>query len=296
MEETKSLISVLFLLLCVNTMAAQDADMPTNKELRKVRPNYISIGMGLNRGNVRDFATSPLIYKGLLLNYSLGYQRYDDMRDTRLNIRFNHGGYKYKKQVAIPLVSRTAVYALFVNYAKLYRLKKYSNSKWNLKVGGMLDVVTDTRVNPELQNAGVGYEVFNTLFASGKVTRTFVRHEMKEKKLWFIKYKLKPRVLQVSYQLNLPVVNGYARNGFAYLGNERIGEIPLFNGYQYKLFSGFRISSDLAVTRQMANGNMWRISYIWDAYTTGGSQNRFEMANHIAEFSLLFHLNKNKQS
>ncbi len=274
---------------------AQETDMPTNKELRKARPNYISIGFGLNRGSVRDFATSPLTYKGTLFSFSGGYQRYDDLRDTRLNIRFNVGGYRYSRSEGIPTSSGATGYVLFVNYAKLYRLKRYSNNKWNFKVGGMLDVVTDVRINSQLLNAAVGYEVFNTLYASGKVTRTFVRSELKQKKFLFIKYKLRPRVAQLSYQLNLPVINGYARNGFAYLGNERIGEVPLFNGYQYKLFSGFRISSTLAYTRQMANGNMWRVAYIWDAYTSGGQQNRFEMAHHIAEFSLLFHLNKNKQ-
>ena len=290
------LFAVLLCAFATTNVFAQETDMPTNKEMRKARPNYISIGMGLNRGSVRDFATSPLTYKGMLFNFSAGYQRYDDLRDTRLNFRFNFGGYKYKRETGIPTSSKASVFALFVNYAKLYRLNKYSNDKWNFKVGGMLDVVTDVRINPELLNAQLGYEIFNTLYASGKVTRKFVRTELKHKKFLFIKYKLKPRVAMLSYQLNLPIINGYARNGFAYLGNESIDGALLFNGYRYKIFSGFRMSSTLAFTRQMANGNMWRVSYVWDAYTTGGQQNRFEMANHIAEFSLLFHLNKNKQS
>ena len=275
---------------------AQQADKPTNKELRKARPNYITVGLGFNRGSMRDLATSPITYKGVLMNYAIGYQRFDDKRDTRVNVRFNHGSQSYFRNTGIPTSSRAQSFILFVNYAKLYKLNKYSNDKWNFKVGGMLDVMTDARVNQELQNAAVGYEVFNTLFASGKVTRNFVRAELKHKKFLFIKYKLRPRVAKLSYQLNLPLVNGYARNGFAYIGNESIGESPFFNGYKYKLFSGFRVSSQLAFARQMANGNMWRLAYVWDAYTTGGDHNRLEVANHILEFSLLFHLNKNTQS
>lgn len=284
-------------LLCLGPLlaVAQTDSTFTPKQTRKARPKYIQIGLGLNFGSVRDYATSPITYNGALFNYSLARLNMDSKREVKLTARFNNGGYGYSRDEGIPVSERASVYALFLNYYRLYRIGSRNDDKWNIKAGGMFDVMTDVRYNPAFMNAGVGYEVFTTLFASGKVTRNFVRPNPVEKKFLFIKYKLKPRVIQISYQLNIPAVNGVARNGFAYIGNERINQTVLFNEYEYQLFSGFRVSSELAYTNQMHNGNMWRLSYLWDVYTTGGDLNRFEMANHIVEFSLLFHLNKNIQ-
>lgn len=159
----------------------------------------------------------------------------------------------------------------------------------------MFDANLDFRINDDLMNAGYGYEFFNTFFLSGKVTRRWERTETVHKKFLFIKYKRNPRIAMFSYQLNLPIMHNSLRNGFAYIGNEGLNTSPVFKEYEYKPFGGVRFYSELAYTRQMQNGNMWRVSYIWDAYTSGKGHNRFELSNHIAEVSLLFHLNKNTQ-
>lgn len=274
---------------------AATAQEYSNKQLRKQRPDYLQVGVGLNRGSVRDFATSPITYKGVLANYSIARLRMDTARETKTTIRFNHGTYRYKKTEGVDVKSKTSVYILDLSYQKLYQLQKLSGKKWNVKLGGMADVNMDVRVNDDLMNAGVGYEVFNTFFLSGKATRIFRYEEATRKKFLFIKYKRRPHMSFLSYQLNLPVMNNTIRNGFAYIGNESLDTSPLFKGYEARAFSGIRVSSELAYTRQMQNGNMWRFSYFWDAYAVGEKFNRLEMANHIVELSLLFHLDKNIQ-
>lgn len=285
---------MLTVIIAVQTHA-QETELLSRKQIRHNRPKYIQIGLGLNRGSMRDFATSPITYKGILFNYSLGYLKMDDAREVKLSARYNQGSYRYKKTEGIEVKSKSSQHVLYLNYYRLYQLKKFSNDKWNVKLGGMYDVNLDVRINEDLMNAGVGYEVFNTIFLSGKVSRKYERTETIDKKFLFIKYKLKPMVTLFSYQLNLPVANNTIRNGYSYIGNESINTTPLFKGYEAKAFSGIRFCSELAYTRQMQNGNMYRVSYLWDAYAVGKDFNRFEMANHILEFSLLFHLNKNKQ-
>jgi len=63
----------------VETLQAQtDYNRPLNKnklslskkEKRKLRPNYIGIGLGTNASTFRDFATSPLFYNGIV-NYPM---------------------------------------------------------------------------------------------------------------------------------------------------------------------------------------------------------------------------------
>ncbi|MCB0700934.1 MAG: hypothetical protein H6551_05285 [Chitinophagales bacterium] len=296
MDSSKFFYTVLLgvlLSMCSSSVFAQD-ETPTPKQIRKSRPKYFQTAMGFNRASVRDFATSPITYKGALFNLSMGFLKMDDAREVKFTARYNMGNVGYKRKEGIDVKSSASVFMLSLNYYRLYQLNSISNDKWNFKLGGMFDANFDTRINGDLLNAAFGYEMFNTFFLSGKVTRVFERTETVQKKLLFIKYKLHPRVQLISYQLNVPVMNNVLRNGYAYIANESIGEIPLFQEYEYKVFSGLRFSSELSYTNQMHNGNMWRVSYIWDAYKAGKSFNRFEMANHIVEMSLLFHLNKNK--
>lgn len=251
---------------------------------------YIQVGVGVNRAGMRDFATSPLTYKGLLMNYSLTYVKSTEKRDVQLSARFNHGALRYKREEFFPVKNKAAMYVLFLEYSRLYTIRRWNDDRWNFKAGGTFNTMFDVRVNEDLMNAGVGYEMFNTIFLSARATRTFVRTEHKEKQFLFIKYKRKPRVQQLSYRLNVPVMNNNLRNGFAYIGNEGLNTTPLFKEYQYKQFNGVRFSSELAYTVNTYNGNKWRVSYLWDAYAAGKDFQRFEMANHILEFSLLYRI------
>lgn len=286
------LFAVLSYLLLPYTGHGQEL---TRKQMRKQRPKYIQVGVGINRGTLRDFATSPITYKGMLANVSLGSLKMDTLRETRFITRFNSGVYDYKRTDGITVKSKAAQYILFLKYYKLYRIGALSNRKWNVKAGGMADINTDLRINPDFMNAAYGYEVFGTLSLSGKVTRRFERKEAVTRKFWFIKHTFKPMVVFLSYRLNVPVINNTIRNGFAYLPNEGINTLPIFKEYRVRTFYGVHFSSELAFTKQMQNGNMWRISYFWDAYAAGKQYDRIEVAHHILEFSLLFHLNKNKQ-
>lgn len=281
----------LFLLVVVLSFSATAQEL-SKKQIRKQRPGFLQTGIGLNKFSVRDFATSPLTYKGVLFNFSLAHLAVDSAREVKYGMRLNIGGTKYTRTDGVDVKTNATIFLLGVNYYRLYGINSISNDKWNFKVGGMADANLAVRLNGDLMNAGYGYEMMNTLFLSGKVTRTFVRKEPVTYKLGFIKRTLKPRVIHLSYQLNLPVMHNALRNGYAYIGNESINEPILFNEYEYQPFTGVRFNSELAYTNVMHNGNRWRISYIWDAYTADDAFNRLEVANHLFEFSLLFRLNK----
>lgn len=281
-------------LLATLTMQAQD-DALSKKELRKQRPKYFQTGVGINTGNMRDFATSPIVYRGALANVSFGTLKMDAVREVCFSTRFNYGIYGYQRTEGINTQSYSDQYLLFLNYYRLYRIPGLSNSKWNVKIGGVADITTSVRHNPSFRNSGLGYEVFNTFSLSGKATYRLERKRPVTQKFWFLKHTFQPRVALFSFRLNVPVMNNTLRNGFAYIANEGINTPPLFKEYEFKTFSGFRFSSELAYTHQMQNGNMWRVCYLWDAYATGKDYMRFETAHHIFEFSLLFHLNKNTQ-
>ena len=118
------------------------------------------------------------------------------------------------------------------------------------------------------------------------------RKEAKDKKLLFIKYHLKQRTRNLSFRLNVGLINSSFRNGFVYAGQSFIlNEEKPFDDYQYKVFLGFRASSSLDYTIFLKNKNKIQLSYLWDAYKTGGDLDKFEMAHHTFKLTLLFNTN-----
>tara|TARA_R110002072_G_scaffold22432_6_gene78763 strand:+ start:2617 stop:2955 length:339 start_codon:yes stop_codon:yes gene_type:complete len=71
------------------------------------------------------------------------------------------------------------------NYLELFQLKKLSNLKLNIKIGGQLNSTVNHRENKELFNNSEAVDIITILFGSAKVSRT----EDKNKKFLFIKYK-----------------------------------------------------------------------------------------------------------
>ena len=267
-------------------MLAQDA--PVSEQTSKyVRPKYYELGAGLNISQFRDFATSPLIYSGGAGQFVLGIVRKDQRVESNFSFRFSSGIYSTEadRREQTPSV----VNSIFLIYGRLYEIKSLSVGKWNTKVGGKIDLTGNLRQNKYLLNAGNGIESFQTLFASAKVTRDLSRENLRRKKILFIKYKLKPKKRELSFQVNPSIVNSTFRNGFAYIDQASVtGSNNAFEDYKFSSFSGFRINSALELTRYLKNGNGFKYSYVWDAYKTGGELPKFEMSHHIFQLSLLF--------
>lgn len=279
------MLSPLFVFAQSDSTATESTSL-TKKEIRKARPHYFEIAFGSDASKFRDFATSPLTYKGRTKLFTVSYLRYDENRESNFYVKYNFGNYSIDNEKDPATAS---VKTVFVGYSRLYKLNKWSNEKWNYKVGGIFDLTGNMRDNPALQNNSFGAEFFNTLFVSGKVTRDLSRKVNKDKKFLFIKYKRKPRKLWLSYRLNVSLMNNTFRNGYIYSNSSStINHATIFSGYEMKFFSGFRMSAALDHTIEIKNGSQLRLSYLWDAYTTGGDYDTFVMAHHVLQASLLF--------
>lgn len=292
----KSRIFILLLLVIPLISVAQEVGevgsetneeiVLSRKEIRKARPTYYDIGWGFNFSVFRDFATSPLFYSGIRSFSSVSRIKSDENRESSFGFQFSSGTHF---SVSEENSASSKVSALFLNYGRLHQIPRLSSEKWNFKAGGALDFTTNLRINESFQNNGAGYESFMTFFASAKVTRDISRTEAKIKRLWFLKFKLKPKERELAFRFNLGLMNNTLRNGFAYNGQSAVVNDPkLFDGYVFKTFSGFRASSVLDYTVFLKNNNGLKISYIWDAYKTGGDLDKFEMSNHVLRFSFLF--------
>jgi len=251
-------------------------------------PSYLEIGTGLGIGSLRDFATSPLVYVGPGFNATLGYVAKNEERETNINTRTV---VSLLISTGVKELSTATVISSFISYSELFKIKKWSSEKWNIKLGGTFDATTNIRINPSLNNNSSGFEMINTLFASGKLT-----YDVSRKTDILIKSGKYSRIARVRkreicYQLNIPVMNNTLRNGFIYFNPSVVVNEPnLFFGYKYKVFSGFRINSTIDYVMYMKNKNALKLTYAWDAYKTGGNLDKLYVANHVVLFSLLFNL------
>ena len=258
------------------------------REEKKMRPAYLDISFGVNSSTFRDFATSPLIYSGKPVYASLSHIDMDEKRASHITFSYSFGKYRTDFNEH---TSESKVNTISLNYLEIFQLERYSSPNFNLKIGGQFNSTVNLRENEELFNNNKGVDIISTLFGSVKATMDLSRKNEVSRKFLFIRYKTKKRVKNLSYTMNIGLVNSSYRNGFAYTSpSAPLNEGDFFAGYEFKAFRGFRLNSALDYTIFLHNKNAIQFSYLWDAYRTGGHHDSFEMAAHILKCSLLFGL------
>lgn len=251
-------------------------------------PSYIDLSYGFNQINLRDYATSPLIYSGSVSNLSLASMDRNEKRESTFRGAFSFGSIY---SLFNDQFHSTQIRSIRLNYIELFRISKWSTKKLNFKVGGQIQTVTNIRINESLQNNALGFEIFANLSASGKLSYDVSRTKNKSKKFLFIKYNLKERHKTLDLTVSPGVVNSNLRNGFSYVGQDAIlNQDGLFDQYQFNLFKGFRINTNLDYTFYLSNQNAFQFSYNWDFLKTGGNHDEFEMASHLFKFSLWYRI------
>lgn len=250
---------------------------------------FIEAGGGIGPAVYRDKATSPLFYTGPALNGVLNRLKIAEEKETasgvQLALAINSA------QVDGGDAGESFFNSLSVLHSRLYQLPGRTDNKWNYLAGGTVIATGNLRLNEALYNSSVGLEAFANLMGAFKVSRDVSRLEEKNRKLWFINYKLKPRQRNLSYQLNIGLWNSSYRNGYAYIDQYGLVNDPkVFGDYELKVFSGMRLSSEIHYTLHPlgAPNNAMRISYVWDALTSGAGANTFDMARHMLRFTLLY--------
>lgn len=293
------LLSVLILLVAgkVESLQAQtdnsgfkiEESSLSKKERRKQIPTYYGIAIGINNSKFRDFATSPLFYNGSALQVALSRLKIGNDRAAEFGFSYDFGSYtsNFNENITSSKVNRVELY-----YSQLYQVELLPSESFNTKVGFLLNSNGNLRTNEALQNNALGVDIFANLLGSIKLTKDISRKVTKEKRIWFFKYKLNERKRNLAFRLNLGLMNSSFRNGYVYTGQSSVLNNPqLFDGYNFNFFSGARASSNLDYTRYLKNKNAVRFSYVWDAYSTGGDLDKFEMAHHTLKFTLLFNTN-----
>lgn len=277
---------IFLLLFLVPYLIFAQSETELDQRISIEKPTYLEIGAGLGSIKMRDFATSPLFYQGPSVNATIGRLAIDSLRESALRFTYHGGGLSTGNGKDD---SQSSFLSLGFSYGKLYHLNAISNPKWNVKIGGELNVVGNLRQNPELFNAALGTEMIANVFAVAQVGKDVSRKTAKQKRFLFVNYHLKPRKRYLSYALKTGLLNSSYRNSFSYIGDYAlVNKDNPFKDYQFNFFSGFRIASSLDYTIFLENRNAVRISYVTDIYKTKGDVESLEVAQYALKIALLF--------
>jgi len=281
----------LFLFLMpVIIFSQNENNIITKEDERKKRAIFSTRSSGLTFSNLRDFATSPLIYNGISYTSTFSLLKINTKREMEIGTTNSLGIFS----TSINGNGASGyVFSPSVFYSQLYELHKLSSEKLNIKIGGLFNTTANIRYNASYNNNAFGLEIIPTLFGSIKLTKDVSRKETKNKKILGIPYTLKARKRDISFRLNIGLVNSSYRNGYVYADQSSLlNDFTLFEDYQFKIFSGFRMSSSLDYTIYLKNRNRMQFSYVWDAYKTGGDLDKLEVGNHSFRYTFLINHSK----
>lgn len=272
-------------LLFCHTGQAQEV---TKKAIRKQRHVFLTIGIGSGQNTFRDFATSPLVYKSFPGTVFMNKIKTDSTRSSLIEIKYMGGIYLSKLDKL--KLGRALAHITQLHYQQLYQIPKWSNKKWNIKIGGDINYLQTFRINTALQNNAVGAESFINIFGVLQANKDISRTKSINKKIvGFIKYNRAPRKRELSYQLDAGVINSNIRNGYAYIGQASVTNNPPFlDNYNFSFLSGIRFRTKIGYQVFLENGNAIAIGYHWDAMKTTNKLDKFELAMHTISIGLMF--------
>jgi len=247
----------------------------------------------------RDFATSPLFYSGAGVHIGYGWLRQNRQRDFLVEMDLN--GSLTIANAPNSDFFQTQSQGFFISlgsYAHyLYRVERFSSERNSVKIGGGLISTQNIRINPELQNAGVGLENISNLMLVGRMNRDISRLVPKHFKFLFIKTTLQPIRRYLDFQANIGLLNFNRRPGYAYVyhnewdGTDTDPASWVLDAYKWSL-NGWRLGTRVEYSWFRPSGNGRKIAYLWDAAHAPGRHEAFQMASHTLQYTIIINNNK----
>lgn len=248
---------------------------------------YLNLSAGADRLSLRDKATSPLIYKGIIPSFRLSaYSAKEHRKYFQSHLQYAFGNVNNSTGVEF---SQSFNHVIWFQAQQMYAAAVQRKSEWFL--GGTVDLVNQIRINPKLMNNSFGLDFVQTLFFSAEY-RYHIQAQ-KDKVYDFYLFKVKNRADRLKYfsfLVHVPLWLSSYRNGYAYANQTGVvnGINPL-DGYEFKVWNGFRMMTQVSFVKALKNKNRYQLSYVWDAYKVGGAQ-AFTVAHHNVQFSLWYNL------
>jgi hypothetical protein len=239
------------------------------------RDNYFVFGLGFSMTSVMDKGQSPLLYQCKSPKIKLGYESYSPKWIHRFSIDFQYGNLKNRYS---PDFYEEQPYLILghINYSvnrNCFNLPK--NMK--LAPGIFINLTTNLRMIPKLQNSMAAYEVFPCFGLSEVLCKDF---------------NLGNRAFTISHSLQIPVVAYMMRSNYVSMMNyidpkaTYLGTI-LSSGKLVTINKLFQVKSTIDLQYSLSNNNQLKLSYLWDFYQCNTS-NKSQSVQNALIFSTMF--------
>jgi|SRR5690554_257268 len=260
---------------------------------------YTQLSLGLMSPIYRDFATSPLYYRGFGLYGSSAWLKHSELKERvfKMDVGFSTTSAVFPESDFINLNGSATWVNLNLSYQRLWKLKSISNIKNNVKVGGVVVISQNVRLNNSLYNNALGLENVSNAMASAQLMRDISRTETKQLNLLIFKPILKPVKRDVRFQINVGILNFNYRPGYAYsydselVGTETNPFSWALSNYKWSM-NGWRLNTQIEYFTYLPNGNARSLAYVWDAAHAPGKFEAFQMASHRIQYTLYFNRKK----
>lgn len=247
----------------------------------------------------RDYATSPLFYRGPGVGVSNAWLKRAEHRERllELDLRFGMPSAKIPESSFIQPKSSVSFPQFNLRYSRLYRVKAFKNEKNKLKIGGTFLSTLNMRLNPGLQNNATGFESLVNMMFTAQLSRDISRTQLKELNFWIWKPKLKPVKRELRFRFDAGLLNWNYRPGYAYTSMEDINGVEtnplrwLLSRYSWTL-NGTRFQTVVELAKYLPNGNARSWSYVWEMATAPGNIETLQMAFHQLRYTWYFKSDK----
>jgi len=305
MNNSKFLVLLIFfgMSLCSHLKAQHNTVLSDTTKSPKKNFSFdrsLHLTAGFTSYMYRDFATSPLFYNGVGLRTAIGYELKSDKNEHLFDIDYIIGAaFAQNPQPSEPGNTTMA----FLNtsnfyYHYLHELNPFAFGKYKSYFGSAVASSFNIRVNTSLNNNSVGIENISNIMLAFKLNKDISRHQVVIEDLLLFKRKLLPAKRNLSFQLNIGVLNFNYRPGYAYnyLGEMNGSSTNILKyaieNHQWSM-NGMRLQTRLeyAYYKPYKNGSKW--AYVWDFANVPGKFEKYQSAFHRLEYVLI--INRNKQ-
>ncbi len=262
---------------------------------------YTNLVFGFNSPRFRDFATSPLFYRGLGLYLATDACKTSEKHERLLGIGFsvNYLNSNTPRSNYLQSYSGSTLLQFDIRYLRLWKLNRLSNTTYNIKIGAMARLDQNYRSNPYLLNNAIGLEKIGNLMFSSQLIRDISRSKTRQINMLLFKIHRKPVTRKLRFRLDLGILNFNHRPDYAYayvqeIDEEESGALSSFlKNYRWSL-NGWRINTELEIIKHKPNGDLHSWAYVWGAANAPGQYESFQMASHQLKYTHYFRKIKKK--
>lgn len=302
MKTYYTLACMLFVII-QNTMCMQaySQNQEVNDPISKLNTykDYRVLSVSGAHPVYRDFATSPLFYRGGGFNLSTARLSRSDERErlTQISLGFSPMFAHVPQSDFIQPSSMAFFTNMKFHFHQLWKLESLSSEKNNFKLGGALRSSQHIRINPSLQNNALGLENITNFMLASHIIRDISRVEARTMNLWLFETTLRPIKRDLKFHFNAGILNFNYRPGYAYSYDSELEGLEtnplswILDNYKWS-WNGWRFTTELEYISYLPNGNAYSWTYVWDAAHAPGRYEAFQVANHQIKFSYYFHTPK----